>query len=59
MAKHVYPPWFGVAQKCIFGAAVVLCIVIPVMHGLKRPALSSTAVILVLVLYFAAWLAFT
>jgi hypothetical protein len=58
MAKHVYPPWYNPVQKVLFVIAAILCIVLPVVYGEAR-AISSTSVIVVLVLYFAAWATFS
>ncbi|KAF9299517.1 hypothetical protein BGZ74_008893 [Mortierella antarctica] len=58
MAKHVYPPWHSRVQKGVFVVAVILCITLPVIYG-ERKAISSTAVIVVLLLYFGLWAAFS
>ncbi|KAF9438577.1 hypothetical protein BGZ76_006797 [Entomortierella beljakovae] len=60
MSKHVYPPWHGPVQKIIFVIAAILCISLPVVYGDEdNTTLTSTAVIVVLVLYFVFWAAFT
>ncbi|KAG0079517.1 hypothetical protein BGZ93_000397 [Podila epicladia] len=58
MAKHVYPPWHSQVQKGVFVVAVILCITLPVIYG-ERKVISSTAVIVVLLLYFGLWAAFS
>lgn len=59
MAKHVYPPWHSNIQKFLFAVAVILCITLPVLYGEHDSDISSTTVIIVLVLYFCLWIAFS
>lgn len=58
MAKHVYPPWHSRVQKGVFAVAVILCITLPIVYGVHK-AISSTAVIVVLLLYIGLWAAFS